>query len=243
MKKPLIGIILDEQLNPKVGIDFSSRPYYALRKDYINMIKKVGGVPILIPYSHEDVDDYIELIDGLIATGADHRFDRDWYINPDEVPNLGHESERRGFEDAFVKRALDLDLPFLGICNGMQVMGCVYGAKIRYGNDPDQNNPGGVRHSADSNGPVFHDVVFDKGSYSHEIYGMERMRINSAHKEALIEMEEELVITGRAEDGIIEAIEYPGKRFAIGLQWHPEIGATSEDVDPVFHEFLSVCRG
>lgn len=243
MTKPLIGIILDEQVNPKVGIDFSSRPYYALRKDYINMVKRVGGVPLLIPYAHDDMDRYIDLIDGLIATGADHRFDPEWYTNPEDVPDLMHESERRGFEDIFVRRTIDRDLPFLGICNGMQVMGCVFGAKIRYGNDPNQNNPGGVRHSPDSNGPVFHDVIFEPGSLSCQIYGVDRMRINSAHKEALIDSGEGLVITGRAEDGIIEAIEHPGRRFAVGLQWHPEIGQTEADVDPVFHAFKKACEG
>ncbi len=240
-RKPVIGLVLDEQMYPTRGVDFSNRPYYALRKDYIDVVRRIDATPVLIPYVHEDINAYLDLCDGLIATGADHRFNKSWYSNPEDVPGLERRSDRREFEDKLILAALKRDVPFLGICNGMQVMAAVLGARIRYGNDPGPNNPGGRIHASTQDGVAYHDVFLTAGSRVHDIYGADRIETNSAHTEAVVEPTDRFRVTGKSDDGIIEAIELPDARFAIGLQWHPELGRTPDSVDPVFHAFRKVC--
>lgn len=67
------------------------------------------------------------------------------------------------------------------------------------------------------------------GTLLHRLVGTEVIAVNSHHHEAVKHVGEGLIVSGMAPDGVIEAIEVPGKRFALGVQWHPEFGLTEAD--------------
>lgn len=219
--RPIIGLVLDEMLDPpKDGSAFSRRPFYALRMDYFAAIARAGGAPIAVPYELDALSAYLRVCDGWLVPGGDYRFRPDWYETP---PPVFTQSLRRDFEIAVMTRLLAADAPVLGVCNGMQVMAGVTGGKISYiGHQP--RAPGsGIAHGDPATGIAHHDVDVAPGSRLAALLGAQRVRTNSAHKEDVVRVGVDVSISARAGDGVIEAIEIAGRRFALGVQWHPEL--------------------
>lgn len=237
--RPIIGLILDEVLDPpKDGSAFSTRPFYALRMGYFDAVAAAGGAPIAIPYREDALDDYLKLCDGWLMPGGDYRFRRAWY---DKLPPSGVDapSLRRDFEIAAATRILGADAPFLGICNGMQVMAGVTGGRLSYfGQVPRPG--GGVMHGDPAAGLARHAVTLDPASQLAGIYGATSIETNSAHKEDVVAAGPGVAIAARAEDGTVEAVEIAGKRFAIGVQWHPELDP--DKPHPLFKALVDAAR-
>lgn len=231
--RPIIGITLDWE---EKGT-FSKRPYYALRESYFDIIYKAGGLPLAIPYVVEAIDEYLGGISALIVPGGDFALDRQWYVNPEEEKPWPP-SKRLDFDIAIVKKALDNNMPFLGICAGMQVMGGISGAKMT----ADINNylNTAIDHRNHCPAEQFaHDVIVEKNSLLYKITNRERFPVNTCHSEAIVETAKNLLISSRSEDGVVEAIERTDKDFAIGVQWHPEF-FMQDDSDPNFLIFKAL---
>ncbi|MET0183489.1 MAG: gamma-glutamyl-gamma-aminobutyrate hydrolase family protein [Caulobacterales bacterium] len=237
---PIIGIILDEVLDPpQDGSAFSRRPFYALRMGYFDAIAAAGGLPIAIPYKAEALDDYMKLCDGWLIPGGDYRFRADWYAQAPPAEKMAAPTLRRDFEIAAASRILSADKPILGICNGMQVLAGVSGGKIAYHGHI--TRPGGaIMHGDPATGLAHHAVDLAAASRVAAIHNSSRIQTNSAHKEDVVSIGPDASITARAEDGVIEAIEFAGKRFAIGVQWHPEL--ETETPHPLFKALVDAAR-
>lgn len=237
-RRPVIGLILDEMLDPpQDGSAFSRRPFYALRMDYFAAIARAGGAPIAVPYVAEALDDYLSLCDGWLIPGGDYRFRADWYAKAPPA-ELMKPSLRRDFEIAATQRILAADTPLLGICNGMQVMAGATGGKISYiGHMP--RAAGGPMHGDPATGVAHHAVSVEAGSKLADLFGAGIITTNSAHKEDVVALCPDARLCARASDGVIEAFELAGRRFAIGVQWHPELNAQ----DPLFAALVAAARG
>lgn len=221
-ERPIIGLILDEMLDPpQDGSAFSRRPFYALRMDYFAAVARAGGAPVAIPYAPDALGAYLEICNGWLIPGGDYRFRADWYDAP-PPPDLVKPSLRRDFEAHAARRILEADAPLLGICNGMQVMAGVTGGRISYvGHAP--RAPGGPAHGDPATGFARHEVTLAPGSRLAALYGAHAVWTNSAHKEDVTSLGAQTRLAGRAADGVIEAFEIEGRRFAVGVQWHPEL--------------------
>ena len=207
--------------------NFSKRPYYALREGYFDLIYKAGGLPLAIPYIIGAIDEYLEKISALVVPGGDFALNHEWYENPDEEKPWPA-SKRLDFDIAIIRKALEINMPFIGICAGMQVMGGVSGAKMT----PNINKYLGTKIDHRNHCPpdqVAHEVIIEKNSLLYKITGLDNFPVNTAHSEAIVATPENLLISARAEDGGIEAIERTDKDFAIGLQWHPEFFLHDEE--------------
>ncbi len=112
---------------------------------------------------------------------------------------------------------LAIDKPVLGICNGMQMLGCLNGCRMV--SDISSHNPAGLSHD---NGALVHDVLVEPDSRIASILGSTCFSVNTFHREALVEISSAVTVAARACDGVIEAIDVPAYAFAVGLQWHPE---------------------
>ncbi len=229
MKRPIIGLVLDEALDPaQDGSAFSRRPFYALRMDYFAALTRAGAAPIAVPYEAEALESYLALCDGWLIPGGDYRFNGDWYEDapPPQAPSL-----RREFETRAARAILDRDAPLLGVCNGMQVMAGVTGGKIAYrGHAP--RAAGFAPHGDPAGALVLHDVALDADGPLPALFGATRIRTNSAHKEDVVALGPQARALAHADDGVIEAIAIAGKRFAIGVQWHPELDALNDPLIP-----------
>lgn len=227
LNRPTIGILLDYETSGS----FSKRPHYALRTAYFDAIWKAGGLPVGIPYIEAARDAYLETLDGLIVPGGFYAFPAELYGDPSNSEEL---HPRYAFERQLMSDALDRDLPTLGICAGMQVMAAARGATMW--RDIKNDLDCAVDHLNEKPAEeTAHTITIAPGTRLHGIAGATEISVNTAHNEALKDIPDDITVSARAPDGIVEAIELPDRRFAVGVQWHPEFFLS--DGDPNFALF------
>jgi putative glutamine amidotransferase len=201
-----------------------------LPHNYLTAIRRSGGLPLMIPPDPElvaDPDQVLERIDALILAGGVDIDPAIYGAEPHQETETGTPRERDDTEIALVRRALELDLPVLGICRGMQVLNVALGGTLL------QHVPDLVGHSQHRRTPgTFadsdHEVRLAPGSLVALAAGEELHSTKSHHHQAVQEIGQGLEVTGwSAFDELPEAIEAPDRRFALGVQWHPEVDETS----------------
>jgi putative glutamine amidotransferase len=233
-KKPIIGII--------------GRPNTTLRFEYACMsvlsgyrraVIKSKGIPIgILPTQNicyeevsvkdapalteaekDDIIAQINLCDGLIFPGGNRIYDYDLFI---------------------AEYALEHDIPVLGTCMGMQIL-----ARVEFTKD-EQNDvlkliETGIEHRQ-SDKKYVHYVDIEKDSKLYSIIGEEKIKVNSRHKYCVNKLKTAKV-SAISEDGIIEGIEFPNKKFAIGVQWHPEdMVLYDEPMEKLMTAFINACK-
>jgi putative glutamine amidotransferase len=186
-----------------------------LPRGYATAVQRAGGLALLLPPdpSIEDPSEWIELLDGLIlAGGADY----------------GENPERDAFEIALGLAALDADLPLLGVCRGMQLMNLARGGTLIehlpdvLGHEDHRRVPGAFGD---------HDVHLVEGSLAARAAGELTHATKSHHHQGVDQIGEGLEVTGWATvDELPEALEDPSRRFALGVQWHPEADAEAREI-------------
>jgi putative glutamine amidotransferase len=125
-------------------------------------------------------------------------------------------AERDRFETALARAALERDMPVLGICRGMQMLNVACGGTLvqHLGDEaPHFDYAGATRHS----------VTVDPGSLLHRVTGSFHLTVNSLHHQAVLAVGTGLEVTANSEDGVVEALELPGRDDVLGIQWHPEL--------------------
>lgn len=140
------------------------------------------------------------------------------------------------YDRYLLKRAIEKKIPVLGICLGMQLMSCyedeVYLEKV----------DSSIVHKQDDDDKLTHKIKIDKSSKLYEIIGNEEIFVNSFHNYHATENKYYKVVA-TSDDGIIEAIEYPGEVFNIGIQWHPEISYLfDENSKKIIDAFINAAR-
>jgi putative glutamine amidotransferase len=200
-----------------------------LPRSYIDAVQRAGGIALLLPpdpAAVEDPDSVLDLVDGLVlAGGAD--MDPATYGAEPHPETGGTTPERDAFELALAARAMERDVPFLGICRGMQVMNVARGGTLAQ-HLPDDYGHGDHRRSLGSFDNADHDVRLAAGSLAERVAHEAVHATKSHHHQGVERIGEGLEVTGWATlDDLPEAIEVPGNRFALGVQWHPEADAAS----------------
>ena len=238
-KNPIIGVLPDFQNGAENT--YSKKDFYAIRKNYIDGISKAGGLPIIMTYDYEKIDDYLAIIDGLIVVGGymdihPNRYGDD-FVHPTVKLNL----TRENFEYEFVKKVLNTNLPIFGICNGMQLISILHGGKIIQHIPDDKNFMDHEQsHFAEFKeyGSPYHNVNIDADSKFYNITRLKKISTNSSHHQALKSVGNGLKVVGTTDDGIIEAFENPNHPFCIGVQWHPEYQTSPAD-QKLYEEFIN----
>lgn len=232
-RRPVIGLTADTE--PRQGSEAES--IYLLRKNYAAAVANSGGIPVILPHDVSLAERYVAKLDGLVITGG--MFDID-PLRYGAVPkrSLNIKKERTDFEIALLRSALQCDLPILGICNGMQLLAVALGGTLVQ--DIPCDIQGALEHMPELPATASHHPVhFEPGSMLACVTGRSHAHVNSVHHQSV---EEGLayVVAAKAPDGVVEAIEVPGRRFCLGLQWHPEYGAS--DVDAlILNAFVAAC--
>ena len=213
MTRPAIGIAIE---NPKTEPEV-----FRLRDDYVRSVETAGGLPLVFaPGRPEDASDLLDHVDGLLLTGGADVDPGLYGARPH--PQLGPVfRERDDFEVALVREALRRDLPLLAICRGHQVLNVATGGTL-YQDIPSEI-PGAGAHDPDvERWQTAHDVEILPGTRLREILRAERVAVNSFHHQSVRELGQDLVLSARSPDGVVEGVEMPRKRFVLGVQWHPE---------------------
>ena len=223
MKKPIIGITLDEE---KSGY-YSKFPWYAIRKNYIHSILKYGGIPFPLFYSSTNIKDIFSLVDGIIITGGNFDIDPSLY---DKKNNFSRniKNKRTKFEMKICKICIENNIPILGICGGEQLLNVSCGGTLIQDIKKKKN----IKINHEQKNPrnqTSHTVDIIKNSMLYKIINKKKILVNSAHHQAVEKLGKKLVVSGTARDGVIESIEHDEHKWCMGIQWHPEFLITQSD--------------
>ena len=217
-RPPLIGL-------PTLAIPPGPKPpRYGINQSYVRALVAARCAPVLIPLLDDDerLRAIYERLDGIVFPGGADIAPGEYHEEPIADLNVV-EAPRDRTELTLARWAFADDLPTLGICRGQQVLNVALGGSLwqdlRYQGVTD------VEHS-DADGRVrsalIHRVRLDPDSRLAQLIDETDIEVNSLHHQAVKTVAPQLRVTGQSDDGVIEALESPERRFMIAVQWHPE---------------------
>jgi putative glutamine amidotransferase len=238
-RSPLIGLTL------RAPAELNLPPVLARNRAYFDAIDAAGATPVGISASLPEtrLRELFDLCDGLCLPGG-----------PDVQPALYGEELRADCsvevdpeldraEMLLVRWALDENKPLLAICRGAQVLNVALGGTLWQ----DVGTMRATEHNhypRSTRGEVTHHIDVDPASRLHAIAGGDTVDVNSMHHQAVRDLGHELVVSARAHDGLIEAVEHPERRFVVGVQCHPEeLYLERPWAQRLFLDFVAATRG
>lgn len=195
--KPIIGIIT------RYGKTENQNKILYTYKEIIEKVKRSNGIPIGINILNKEDIINLKIAHGIILQGGD---------------------TYREEEIEIVKYAYEKDIPLLGICQGMQIMGIATCGEIYK-----------ISNHNKTNTKKAHQIQINKNSKLYEILKKEKITVNSRHNYAI--KRTTLTTSSYSEDKIIESIEAKNKKFFIGVEWHPE-SLENEESKQLFDYFI-----
>lgn len=236
--KPLIGITTGEVINL---VEPWASTVYGQKRSYSNAIIASGGIPVFIPFMPEtELKNLYERLDGIVFAGGND-------INPELYHEEPHaltvdvSLERDRVETLLMSWALADDKPLLAICRGFQLLNVHLGGNL-YQDIPtmlsDASNHELSTHKEDYT-HIAHVLNIATNSRLADITQAEEINANTHHHQGIKKLADDLEASAWSEDGLIEAVEHPGKLFALGVQCHPEsLYAIDKKWASVFEAFI-----
>jgi gamma-glutamyl-gamma-aminobutyrate hydrolase PuuD len=228
--KPLIGITADIA---RATFGAWEEDTALVPADYVRAVERAGGRPLLVPPSDEGMEETLDVLDGVIFSGGGD-MDPATYGQEPHAETKGVLVERDRGELALLQAALARDMPVLAVCRGSQVL------NVALGGDLVQHLPeivGDETHKHTPGEYADHDVDVLPETRLGALIG-DRAPVKSHHHQGFGRLGSGLREAARADDGTIEALEDPDRRFAVGVLWHPEAG---EDMR-LFEAFVAEAR-
>jgi gamma-glutamyl-gamma-aminobutyrate hydrolase PuuD len=186
---------------------------------YVDAVERAGGRAVLVPPSTEGIEETLDAVDGLIFSGGSD-LNPDTYGQETHAETRGIVGERDNGELALLTAALERDMPVLAICRGSQVLNVVLGGDLV------QHLPevvGDQKHKHTPGAFAEHEIEVVPDTRVGRLLGG-RAPVKSHHHQGFGRLGDGLVEAAHADDGTLEAVEDPSRRFALGVLWHPEAG-------------------
>lgn len=210
---------------------------------YIQAIRSVGGLPIVLPLvkSKTAIQEYVSLCDGFLFCGGG-----------DITPLLFQQEPAYGigktditldlFQIRLMKAILEKDKPVLAICRGMQILNVACSGTIYQ--DLNLTDIETINHmqTSLSRKDISHKVTFEPQTKIHKLLGNFAFT-NSFHHQAIDQIGNGLIVSGKTGDDVVEAIEMPSHTFVVGVQWHPEYMLDSKsNMKQLFHALIRYAK-
>jgi putative glutamine amidotransferase len=230
---PVIGICA---VHERARWGFWNQDAHLVADSYVSAVQRTGAIAVLLPVDVRAPLELLDRIDGLLLIGgadldpSSYGADRD----PDTEATY---RDRDDFEIALLKGAIDLGMPVFGICRGMQLLNVAFGGTLMQ-HIPEVEGANPHRKVIGSFEGTEHSIALEPGSLTAEAAGEEVHEACCHHHQAIDELGDGLVVTGRASDGLIEAVEAEDGRWILGVQWHPEADERSR----MFSAFADAVR-
>lgn len=202
---------------------------YWMLPGYMKMLEDENAIPLMLPLTTKEaeLDFFLELCGGFLLTGG-HDVSPSVY-HAEKMPWCGSCCELRDeMEKYILNRAIEQNKSVLGICRGIQFMNACYGGTLYQ--DLPTEHPGDTNHCMK---PPYdrtvHRVMLKKDTLLYQILEKEQIGVNSYHHQAIKTLSPYFEAMAFSEDGLIEGIYMPSKRFILGIQWHPEFSYTVDE--------------
>lgn len=223
--KPIIAITTNGESERDLSNSYYEK-FYFLPKLYVDAIRRAGGVPVLVPHSEDGWDSVLAMADGVLITGGADVSPAEYGGNTKHPHLTKIDLERDRSELALMKKLTTGDpIPTLAICRGMQVMNIALGGSLT--EHVADIHPEDI-HRGEDGGWTLQEVQVDPTSRLAEIMEADTVNTTSGHHQAVKVLGENLKVTAKAADGIIEALEHTKLPWMMGVQWHPEITAAED---------------
>ncbi len=232
-------------MHPTIAISFQVEDNveaYSIQRGYIDFVTAFGGIPIMLPpqANAEAVSQVLDIVDGVLIPGGD---DIDPALYGQERTSFKDKPkvERDAIEPYLVLQCAERNIPYLGICRGLQIMNVAFGGTL-------------CQSIADLPGDHLehwqhlpfqspsHSVETMTGTLVADVFGAGKIRVNSIHHQAVDRIGSGLSIGAVSEDGIAEALSLLGKDFFVGVQWHPELDAQAPFSKSLGRAFVEASR-
>ena len=213
---------------------------YWMLPGYMKMLEAENAIPLMLPLTRrpEELDYFLEICGGFLLTGG-HDVSPSVY-HAETKPWCGSICELRDKMERYIlDRAIEKDKSVLGICRGVQFMNACYGGTL-YQDLETEHNSGIDHHMKPPYDRTAHQVMIQKDTPLYDILEKEQMGVNSYHHQAVKTLSPDFQKTAVSEDGLIEGIYMPSRKFIMGVQWHPEFSyEVDENSRKIIHAFVN----
>ena len=241
--RPVIGITCSLTAS-SIGDSIYALERNIIARDYAQAIEYAGGTPFLIPHvgDIECINQYLGVLDGVILSGGGDidplLFGQEPHQNIGSVDRVRDEMELQ-----LTQKALSQDLPILAICRGIQMLNVAAGGTIYQDIAAEMPQPTLCHSQSGAGWYASHTIDLLAESRLLQIFGSPSVRVNSFHHQAVRDLGEGFIVTAKAKDNVIEAIESTTHRFAVGVQCHPEMmWERQPEALSLFTAFLKACQ-
>ncbi len=241
-RRPLIGVPTGREKSQR----FFGLSLFIMNQTYVRVVEQLGALPVMIPLhmSEETLRGIFARLDGLLLPGGED-IDPSFYDEARHAQLGPTDKERDRTELSLTRWALEEGMPILGVCRGVQILNVACGGSLYQ--DLLSQRPDFGKH--DYFPPKFerfrisHQVEIASASLLAHSLG-ERHEVNSMHHQGVNRVGHGLAVAACADDGLPEALEAPGLSFVVGVQWHPEeLAKTDQHSAGLFFDFVEAASG
>ena len=232
----------ESKVSPIIGITTygaNADDRYDLPVDYVEAVRKAGGVPLLLPPGESNIEEILNILHGLIFSGGGDI--EPTLYNGSQHPEIDRvDVERDRFKIALARAAFETDIAVMGICRGSQLLAVASGGGL-VEHLPDQYGDG-IAHRRNGGDSAQHPVKIEKGCRLEGIFEANEVNVISDHHQCYRTIPDIWNVVGYAPDGVAKALEHKAHRWALALLWHPERSTHDRAQMKLFESLVDAAR-